>query len=119
MVLSMTIGDKLRETREAKNLSLEEIQEKTKIQKRYLRAIEEGNFHILPGSFCARAFIKEYAQALGIDANQLLETHEDELPSIVEIRSESQYTRIQRTRRSRGHYSATSFYLLIPTDIVL
>src|SRR5690625_27401 len=119
MVLSMTIADKLRETREAKNLSLEEIQEKTKIQKRYLRAIEEGNFHILPGSFYARAFIKEYAQALGIDANQLLETHEDELPSIGERRSEAQYTRIQRTRRSSGHSRAIAFFSFLPTVIVI
>src|SRR5690625_5131544 len=119
MVLSMTIADKLRETREAKNLSLEEIQEKTKIQKRYLRAIEEGNFHILPGSFYARAFIKEYAQALGIDANQLLETHEDELPSIGERRSEAQYTRIQRTRRSSGPSRATAFFSFLPTVIVI
>src|SRR5690625_5010246 len=107
MVFRMTIGEKLKEARQAKNLTLEDIQEATKIQKRYLRAIEEGNFHILPGSFYARAFIKEYAQAIGLDAALLLETHEDELPAIGERRSEAQYTRIQRTRKSSGPSRAT------------
>ncbi|WBX79510.1 helix-turn-helix domain-containing protein [Virgibacillus salarius] len=43
----MEIGARLKEAREAKNLSLESLQETTKIQKRYLLAIEEGNLHIL------------------------------------------------------------------------
>ena len=65
MVLTMEIGENLREAREAKEISLDDIQEMTKIQKRYLVAIEAEDFHVLPGRFYARAFIKEYAQAVG------------------------------------------------------
>lgn len=115
----MGIGEKLKEIRETRNLSLDDIQEETKIQKRYLRAIEDGNFHILPGSFYARAFIKEYAQALGLDYEELLEIHKDELPSIGERRSEAQYTRIQRTRRSSGPSRATAVFSFLPTVILL
>lgn len=119
MVLRMTIGEKLKEAREAQNLTLDDIQETTKIQKRYLRAIEEGNFHILPGSFYARAFIKEYAQALNLDDELLLETHKDELPAIGERRSEAQYTRIQRTRKSSGPSRASAILSFLPTLIVI
>src|SRR5690625_7056330 len=94
MVFTMGIGEKLKEIRETRNLSLDDIQEETKIQKRYLRAIEDGNFHILPGSFYARAFIKEYAQALGLDYEELLEIHKDELPSIGERRRDRKSTRL-------------------------
>jgi len=115
----MGIGEKLKEIRESKGFSLDEIQEETKIQKRYLRAIEDGNFHILPGSFYARAFIKEYAQALGLDYEELLEEHKDELPSIGERRSEAQYTQIQRTRKSSDSSKSTAVFSFIPTVIVL
>lgn len=119
MVLFMGIGEKLREAREANNITLDELQETTKIQKRYLRAIEEGNYHILPGSFYARAFIKEYANAVGLNSNELLEMHEDELPSIGEKRSGVQYTRLQRTRKSSSSSKASAFLSFLPTVIVI
>ena len=115
----MGIGEKLKEARIAKNLSLDDIQDETKIQKRYLQAIEEGNFHILPGSFYARAFIKEYAQVVGLDYESLVKAHEDELPAIGERRSEAQYTRIQRTRKSSGPSRAKAFLSFLPTLIVI
>jgi cytoskeletal protein RodZ len=70
----------LREARVAKEISLEDLQEKTKIQKRYLLAIEEGNFDRLPGHFYTRAFIKSYAEAVGLDSNLIFETYQSEIP---------------------------------------
>ncbi|OEH54726.1 hypothetical protein AQ616_13290 [Oceanobacillus sp. E9] len=96
----MDVGAKLKEARLSSGVSLDSLQETTKIQKRYLVAIEEGNLHILPGKFYARAFIKEYATAVGLDPNELLEEHREELPSTEE--ENVQYTRIQRTRRENN-----------------
>src|SRR5690625_7041564 len=87
MVLSMEIGVRLKEAREAKNLSLESLQETTKIQKRYLVAIEQGDFHVLPGKFYARAFIKEYALAVGLNPDELLEEYKSEIPSTEDRKS--------------------------------
>lgn len=115
----MGIGEKLREARERHNITLEDLQATTKIQKRYLRAIEEGNFHILPGSFYARAFIKEYANAVGLNPEELLEAHADELPSIGEKRSGAQYTRLQRTRKSSEPSRASAILSFLPTVIVI
>jgi|SRR5690625_3806623 len=114
----MEIGEKLKEAREANNITLDSLQETTKIQKRYLVAIEEGNFHILPGVFYARAFIKEYATAVGLDANALLEMHEDELPSTGD-KDTVQYTRIQRSRRRSGSSRSSAIFSVIPTIIVV
>lgn len=67
------IGQKLREARIEKGYTLDDLQQITKIQKRYLIAIEEGNFDALPGSFYVRAFIKQYAQTVGLDNDALLQ----------------------------------------------
>ncbi|WP_088041159.1 RodZ domain-containing protein [Bacillus sp. EAC] len=66
------LGKILREAREAKNLSIDDVQELTKIQKRYLEAIESGNYDILPGQFYVRAFIRQYAETVGVDVSSLL-----------------------------------------------
>lgn len=75
------LGQHLREAREEKGLSLEDLQRSTKIQKRYLLAIEEGRFDTLPGLFYARAFVKTYAEAVGLDPEPLFDQYRNELPN--------------------------------------
>jgi len=74
------LGTRLKEARLSKGYSLDDLQEITKIQKRYLVGIEEGNYSIMPGSFYVRAFIKQYADAVGLNAEEILETYKSELP---------------------------------------
>ncbi len=73
------IGAKLREQRIAKGLSIEDIQNATKIRSWYIEAIEEGNLDKLPGKFYERAFIKTYADLVELDPEvyeQYLEANE-------------------------------------------
>ncbi|ALV22968.1 helix-turn-helix domain-containing protein [Carnobacterium antarcticum] len=74
------IGEKLQEARKAKGYTLDDLQQMTKIQKRYLIAIEEGNYNVMPGKFYARAFIKQYADTVGLNGDQLLEEYTDIVP---------------------------------------
>lgn len=74
------LGDKLKQARREKGLSLDDLQQITKIQKRYLIAIEEGNYAVMPGKFYARAFIKQYAEAVGLDSATLFDEFESEVP---------------------------------------
>ncbi|MDA2383027.1 DUF4115 domain-containing protein [Bacillus cereus] len=74
------LGQKLKEAREAKGLSIDQLHEITKIQKRHLVAIEEGNYDLLPGAFYARAFIKQYADAVGLNGEELLVEHQSTIP---------------------------------------
>ncbi len=60
------IGEILKKTREEQGISLEEIAEATKIRTKYLRALEEENFDILPGDVYARGFATAYLKYLGI-----------------------------------------------------
>lgn len=74
------IGQKLRTARIEKGYTLDDLQQITKIQKRYLIAIEEGNFDALPGDFYVRAFIKQYADTVGIDSDALLTQFQQDIP---------------------------------------
>ncbi|OCA85407.1 XRE family transcriptional regulator [Bacillus sp. FJAT-27225] len=75
------LGNRLKEARLAKGLSLDDLQAATKIQKRYLAGIEEGNYSSMPGDFYVRAFIKQYAEAVGLDPDEIFDTYEAEIPS--------------------------------------
>lgn len=114
----MDIGARLKEARVSKGLSLDELQEITKIQKRYLTAIEEGKFEILPGKFYARAFIKEYANAVGIDPSELLEEHKEEIPETKKESSQVEYSRMQRSKKESVERNSKLFSVF-PTVIVI
>ncbi|MCU4919250.1 MULTISPECIES: helix-turn-helix domain-containing protein [Bacillus] len=74
------LGQKLKEARGTKGLSIDQLHEITKIQKRHLVAIEEGNYDVLPGAFYARAFIKQYADAIGLNGEELLVEYQSTIP---------------------------------------
>ncbi|GHN19972.1 transcriptional regulator [Lactobacillus delbrueckii] len=77
------IGEQLRKAREAKGLSISDIEKATKIQSRYLEAIENNDFDKLPGDFYVRAFIRQYAQIVGLDGKELLSQYQGEVTSEV------------------------------------
>lgn len=78
------LGERLKNARIEKGMDLEEIQAITKIQTRYLQAIEAGEYEKLPGSFYIRAFVKSYAEAVGLNMDELLADHGHELPTIAQ-----------------------------------
>lgn len=118
MVLFMGIGPRLKEKREEKEITLNQLQETTKIQKRYLKAIEEENFNALPGKFYTRAFIKEYANAVGLNVDELFEEFKDEIPSADDNQT-AQYTRINRSRKDNLPTKNSKVFSMIPTIIVI
>ena len=76
----MSIAE-LRKNRMAQGLSLTEISRRTRIGVTHLRHIEEGNFKSLPPGFYARAFVRAYAEAIGVDADIVLGELAEVLPA--------------------------------------
>lgn len=75
-----TIGHELQSARLDLGMTIDDLQQQTRIQRRYLLAIEDGRFEVLPGPFYIQAFIKQYADAVGLNGNILLRQHQDEIP---------------------------------------
>jgi len=66
------LGSRLREARESLGFSLQQVEEVTRIRLVFLEALEEERFDELPGDVYARGFIRNYAQFLGLDTEELL-----------------------------------------------
>lgn len=77
MIKLSGLGDRLKEARKAKGYTLDDLQAITKIQKRYLTGIENEDYSMMPGSFYVRAFIKQYAEAVGLDAQEMLSLYRE------------------------------------------
>lgn len=63
-------GDNLRRERELRGVTLAEISESTKISKRWLQALEDEEFELLPGGVFNRGFVRAYAHFLGLNEDQ-------------------------------------------------
>jgi cytoskeleton protein RodZ len=66
------IGDTLHEARNRKGLSLRDVEDATKIRSRYLQALENDDFEVIPGPAFVKGFLRTYALYLGLDADQLV-----------------------------------------------
>lgn len=72
--LLQKIAEELKNARKKKKISIDQIFTKTRIDKKYLNAIEEGNFSIMPEVYI-RAFIKEYSKNVGLNPDEILEKY--------------------------------------------
>ncbi|MDP9312520.1 MAG: helix-turn-helix domain-containing protein [Chloroflexota bacterium] len=72
------LGARFREARETRGLTLAQAAAGTRILPRYLQALEEGDLEQLPGDVYARGFIRNYAQFLGVPADELLHYYRQE-----------------------------------------
>lgn len=66
------LGERFREAREARGISITEASTATRILPRYLQAIEAGDVASLPGDVYARGFVRNYAQLLGLPAEEMV-----------------------------------------------
>lgn len=69
------IGEMLRQTRREKGLSLKDVQSETKIRQKYLEALENGDFELIPGEVYLKGFLRCYANALGLDGMEVVERY--------------------------------------------
>ncbi|WP_195573285.1 helix-turn-helix domain-containing protein [Paenibacillus sp. 1001270B_150601_E10] len=120
------LGQMLKKARLERGLTLDDVQEATKIRKRYLEAIEEGDYKVLPGAFYVRAFVKTYAEHVGLNPDELapyyteeMQVSEPETPIEPMIRKKRS---VQHTDRF-GKWATTilmwSFFILIIVIIYL
>jgi hypothetical protein len=81
------IGQTLRETRMRNRIDITEVEAGTKIRAKYLRALENEEWDLLPGPTFVKTFLRSYADYLGLDSRQLVEEYKQrfERPATMEL----------------------------------
>jgi Helix-turn-helix domain len=77
--MASRIGSDLRRARTRREIDLGEVEAATRIRVRYLSAIENEEWDVLPGGFYTRGFIRTYASYLGLDGDRLAEDYRREV----------------------------------------
>jgi cytoskeleton protein RodZ len=116
-----TIGDTLREARMRQHLDIADVEASTKIRAKYLRALENEEFGMLPGPTFVKTFLRTYAEALGLDPHLLVEEYranyeaEDDVEHIQSLGPPN----LARDRRRRGpRLGPGSLLLLVVVAVV-
>jgi cytoskeletal protein RodZ len=86
------IGQDLKRERELRGISIKEIAESTKINIRFLRALEEDQLDVLPGKFFTRGIIRGYAKYLGLEEDSVLNKYHDALQFLDKNEKEEEKT---------------------------
>jgi cytoskeleton protein RodZ len=74
------IGSSLRAAREQRGLELADVERATRIRSRYLRALEDERFDLIPGLVYAKGFLRTYADHLGLDGERFVDELVSRLP---------------------------------------
>jgi cytoskeletal protein RodZ len=120
------IGDTLREARMRQHLDIADVESRTKIRAKYLRALENEEFGMLPGPTFVKTFLRTYAEALGLDPQVLVE----EYRATYESREEAEQlqplgpTAVARDRRRgpgppRGPWVAIGLAVVLVVGVLL
>ncbi len=94
------LGEKLRALRRTQAVSLPMLEAKTRIQKKYLEALERGRYEELPEPLYTRNFLRAYAKALGADEDYFLELYTEEV-GLADLLGPH---RLPRTRVRKGRF---------------
>jgi cytoskeletal protein RodZ len=95
------IGSSLREARLRQNLDFPELEERTKIRPKYLRALEDERFDILPAPTYVRGFLRSYAETLGLDGQPFVDEYNSRF-TVGEDDAPLRARRVPAPRRDRG-----------------
>ncbi len=92
------IGATLREARMRARIDVSEIEAQTKIRAKYLRALENEEWDLLPGPTYVKSFLRTYADALGLDSKALLEQYRHSHERLTEVELQPIMPRSRRDR---------------------
>ncbi|MBY6084722.1 DUF4115 domain-containing protein [Priestia flexa] len=113
------LGQRLRQERENKGMSLEDLQKNTKIQKRYLIGIEEGNYDVMPGKFYVRAFIKQYCEAVGLNPDDIFDQYKTDIPTTQTDDIPQPLSRVRSRKEIPQNTKASKAADYLPTILVV
>ena len=91
-----TVAEQLRQAREARNLTVQQLAEITKIRSDHIRALEEGNFDVFSAPVYIRGFVRTCATLLKLDVPQVMAALDEELSGHRKFSEPPPFTEIRR-----------------------
>lgn len=73
--MSLTLGEKLQQAREAQGMSVREVANQTRISALYIECIENNDYRTLPGGIFNKGFVKSFAKHVGIEPQEALQDY--------------------------------------------
>lgn len=96
------IGDLLRRERERQNLSIKDIEKATSIRALYIDAIEKGEYKTLPGEVYAKGFVRNYANYLKLNANEIVNAFNEEMHPQEELQDAAGSSSAEEARQEQS-----------------
>jgi cytoskeleton protein RodZ len=115
------IGETLREARMRRRIDMTEVEAATKIRAKYLRALENEEWDLLPGPTFVKTFLRTYAEYLELDPRLLVEEYRQrfERPSTQDLAPFGPGMSGQRRRRQRQRRPAGPFLVVVLGVLIL
>lgn len=115
-----TLGELLKERREARGITLADISDATRIGSRFLKAIESDNFSVLPGGIFTRSFIRAYARQIGMNEDEAIALYVQQTGSPTEETTETAAEqRITRDRMGLPEPRSNRPIIIVVAAVVL
>jgi cytoskeletal protein RodZ len=113
-----SLGEQLKQAREQRGLTIQQIADATHIGSRFLQAIESDNYDILPGGVFNRAFVRKFASQIGFDSEQAVKLYDEQLAEMGGEPSKTSYLGLGDEMEARSS-SGNGLLLALIAVIVL
>lgn len=110
-VHSYTLGEKLKNFRNERRITLHEVSRDTKIPLKYIEMLEEGKYESLPPDVYVKGFLRAYAEFLGVDPKKLINLYQREKDIKKSLSSDSE-------KKCYGKKKSISCFVITPKMIV-
>jgi hypothetical protein len=114
------IGNSLREARLRQGLEIPRIEAETKIRGKYLRALEEEQFEVLPGDTYVKGFLRTYADYLGLDGQLYLDEYNSRFAASEEVPfAQSTAPRRRQGRRMESNLVVVALAAIVAVTVLV
>ncbi len=117
--MSLTLGEKLQQAREAQGISIREVAENTRISPLYLSSIENNDYKPLPGGIFNKGFIKSFAKYVGVDEQEALADYSKQISQEENLSEEPQTYKPEVLTDDYANSSSLSTYIFAAVIIGL
>ena len=113
------IGNSLREARLRQGLEFPRIETETKIRAKYLRALEEEQFEVLPGDTYVKGFLRTYADYLGLDGQLYVDEYNSRFATVEEVAAAPSTPRRRRARPVESNLVVVALAAIVAVTVLV